>query len=410
MVSQADQAADHTRRNVLLLALCQAMSNSGTSMLITVASLAGFSLTPDKALATLPLALQWVATMTTTVPASMLMRRLGRRIGLSVGAVIFGSGGVLGVVALRIGSFEVFTLACMCVGSGNAFAQYYRFAAADAAPDHFKSKAISLVLAGGVVAAIAGPELAKATIDWLLPALYAGCYATLTILALAILVVLQGVRIPRLTAQERRETGRPLHRIARQPVFIVAVLSGALGYGSMTLIMTATPLAMTGCGFAFSDTATVIQGHVLAMFLPSFFTGSLIQRIGVLRIIALGSLLTAGCLVANMSGVGFTNFAAGLALLGLGWNFMFVGGSTLLTRAYTTAERAKTQAANDFVVFTSSVIGAFSSGMLQSKFGWVAVNAGIAPAMVIALAGVAWFALSERYARSKAPPKMGRGA
>jgi MFS family permease len=401
MASQADQAADHTRRNVLLLALCQALTNSGTSMLITVASLAGFSLAPDKALATLPLALQWVATMATTVPASLLMRRLGRRIGLSVGALIFGSGGVLGVAALKIGSFELFSLACMCVGAGNAFAQYYRFAAADAAPDHFKSKAISLVLAGGVFAAIAGPELAKLTIAALLPALYAGCYATLTILALAILVVLQGVKIPRLTTQELRESGRPLRQIARQPVFIVAVLSAAVGYGSMTLIMTATPLAMTGCGFAFSDTATVIQGHVLAMFLPSFFTGSLIQRIGVLRIIALGSLLIGGCLVANMTGVAFANFSVGLALLGLGWNFMFVGGSTLLTRAYTTAERAKTQAANDFVVFTTSVIGAFSSGMLQSKFGWVAVNAGIAPAMLIALAGIAWFALTQKYARAK---------
>jgi predicted MFS family arabinose efflux permease len=396
MSSHAAQAADHTRRNVLLLALCQGLSNSGMSMLVAVAALSGHLLASDKSLATLPLALQWTATMATTVPASLIMRRLGRRTGLSIGAGIFAVGGLIGASALRISSFELFCLACMCIGAGNAFAQYYRFAAADAAPESFRSKAISLVLAGGVIAGVVGPELAKHTIDWFLPTLYAGCYVTLTIIAGAIFVILQGVRIPRLTAAQLRDSGRPLAQIVRQPAFFVAVLAGALGYGSMTMVMTATPLAMKGCGFAFSDTATVIQGHVIAMFLPSFFTGSLIQRFGNLRIIAIGSLLTAGCLVANMSAVAFGNFSIGLALLGLGWNFMFIGGSTLLTRAYTTAERAKTQAANDFVVFSSSVIGAFSSGLLQNNFGWVAVNAGIAPAMLIALAAVAWLALHER--------------
>lgn len=396
MAGQADKAADNTRRNVLLLALCQALHNSGTSMLIVVSALAGYMLAADKSLATLPLALQWTATMATTIPASLLMRRYGRRLGLSVGALIFAGAGMLGVVALRLGSFELFSVACMCVGCGNAFAQYYRFAAADSAPESFRGKAISLVLAGGVVAAVVGPELAKLTIDWLLPALYAGCYAALSLLALSIVVVLQGVRIPRLSAEQLSSSGRPLREIARQPVFVVAVLSGMLGYGSMTLIMTATPLAMMGCGFAFSDTATVIQGHVLAMFLPSFFTGSLIQRFGVLRIIAAGSVLTAGCLIANMSGIAFANFWTGLALLGLGWNFMFVGGSTLLTQAYTTQERGKTQAANDFIVFSSSVFAAFGSGMLQNKFGWVAVNAGIAPAMLLALGSVAWLSLHRR--------------
>jgi MFS family permease len=402
MSSNAAPVADHTRRNVLLLALCQGLSNSGMSMLVTVAALTGYLLASDKSLATLPLALQWTATMGTTVPASLIMRRFGRRIGLSLGAVILGLGGVVGTIALKISSFELFCLACMCLGAGNAFAQYYRFAAADAAPEAFRSKAISLVLAGGVIAGVVGPELAKHTVDWFLPTLYAGCYVALTMLALVILAILQGVRIPRLTEAQRRDSGRPLRQIVRQPAFVVAVLSGALGYGSMTLIMTATPLAMAGCGFAFSDTATVIQGHVLAMFLPSFFTGSLIQRFGNLRIIAVGSLLTAGCLVANMSGLAFANFSTGLILLGLGWNFMFVGGSTLLTRAYAVAERAKTQAANDFIVFTSSVIGAFSSGLLQNKFGWLAVNAGIAPAMLIALIAVAWLALHQRKPQASA--------
>lgn len=403
MSTHAAQAADHTRRNVLLLALCQGLSNSGMSMLITVTALAGHLLAPDKALATLPLALQWTATMATTVPASLVMRRIGRRFGLSIGGGVFAAGGLLGALALKISSFELLSLACMCVGAGNAFAQYYRFAAADAAPESFRSKAISLVLAGGVIAGVVGPELAKHTIDWFLPTLYAGCFVTLSIIALAIVVILQGVRIPRLTAEQRRNSGRPLSQIVRQPVFVVAVLSGALGYGAMTLIMTATPLAMTGCGFAFADTATVIQGHVIAMFLPSFFTGSLIQRFGNLRIIAIGSLLTAGCLVANMSGISFANFSVGLILLGLGWNFMFIGGSTLLTRAYAVEERAKTQATNDFIVFSSSVVGAFSSGMLQNEYGWIAVNAGIAPAMLIALIAVIWLALHQRKPDSATP-------
>jgi predicted MFS family arabinose efflux permease len=402
MSSEAATAAENTRRNVIFLAICQGLSNSGMSMLVAVAALAGHLLATDKTLATLPIALQWAATMGTTIPASLLMRRIGRRAGFTFGAAVLGSGGLLGVAALMVPSFELFCIASIFVGAGNAFAQYYRFAAADAAPDNFKSKAISLVLAGGVVAAFLGPELAKLSVDWLLPALYAGCYAVLTILSGVIIVLLQGIRIPRLSRTQQQISGRPMIEIMRQPVFIVAVMSGALGYGSMILIMTATPLAMAGCGFAFNDTATVIQAHVLAMFLPSFFTGSLIQRFGNLRIIALGSLITAGCLVANMSGIAFANFSIGLALLGLGWNFMFVGGSTLLTRAYTPEERAKTQAANDFVVFTSSAVGAFSSGMLYNQFGWTIVNAGIAPAMVLALIAVIWLALRQRHAAAGA--------
>jgi len=396
MPTAAASAANNTRRNVIFLAICQGLSNSGMSMLVTVAALTGHLLAADKTLATLPIALQWAATMGTTIPASLLMRRIGRRAGFTFGATVLGSGGLLGLASLKISSFELFCIACIFLGAGNAFAQYYRFAAADAAPDNSKSKAISLVLAGGVVAAFLGPELAKLSVDWLLPTLYAGCYLTLTIVSGIIIVLLQGIRIPHLSLAQRRSAGRPILEIMRQPVFVVAVLSGALGYGSMVLIMTATPLAMAGCGFAFNDTATVIQAHVLAMFLPSFFTGSLIQRVGNLRIIALGSLITAGCLVANISGISFANFSIGLALLGLGWNFMFVGGSTLLTRAYAPAERAKTQAANDFVVFSSSTLGAFSSGMLYNQFGWTIVNAGIAPAMVLALIAVIWLALRQR--------------
>jgi MFS family permease len=251
--------SDPVRRNVLLLAICQAVSSSGTSMLAAVAALVGYSLVDDKSFATLPLAFQWTATMATTIPAAQLMRRFGRRAGLSLGAIIFMTGGALGVWSIWIANFYVFIAACVCVGSAMSFVHYYRFAAADSAPEDFKSKAISLVLAGGIVAAVMGGELAKLSVDWFEPLLYAGCYATIILLGLAVLIILQGVRIPTLTAEQRRSSGWPLLTIARQPVFMVAVLASALSYAAMIMIMTATPLAMQACGFEFHDTATVIQ-------------------------------------------------------------------------------------------------------------------------------------------------------
>jgi predicted MFS family arabinose efflux permease len=280
--------------------------------------------------------------------------------------------------------------------------QYYRFAAVDAVPESFRSKAISLVLAGGVVAAVLGGEVAKASFDWFLPSVYAGCYVALAIVGLIVLILLQGVRIPRLSVDQLRLSGRPLWVIARQPEFFVAVLAGALSYGAMVLVMTATPLAMGASGFHFEDSATVIQWHVLAMFAPSFFTGTLIARFGVLTIILVGTVLMLGALCVNIAGVDFMNFWGGLVLVGLGWNFMFVGGSTLLTSAYTIVERAKVQAANDFTVFSTAALAAFGSGALLTGFGWEGVNAGVAPAMAIALAAVIWMILVQRRDQARA--------
>ena len=384
---------DPVRRNVLLLASCQALSGAGNTVLIAAAALVGQMLADDKSLATLPLAFQWTATMLTTIPAAQLMRRYGRRAGLSLGAAVFILGGALGVVSVLIASFELFIVSCICSGVAQCFVQFYRFAAADAASEDFKSRAISLVLAGGVVAAIVGGQLAKASIDLLLPYLYAGCYLVVMVLGCCVLAVLQGLRIPNLTAEQRESTGRPLHVIARQPVFIVAVGAGALAYASMILVMTATPLAMTGCGFDFTDTTTVIQWHILGMYLPSFVTGHLIHRFGVLRIIALGGVLLATALVINIAGITFLHFAAGLLLLGFGWNFMFVGGSTLLTEAYKIEERAKCQGVNDFIVFSTTAVAAFGSGALYEGIGWSAVNGGALPAMGLVLLGVAWMVL-----------------
>jgi predicted MFS family arabinose efflux permease len=268
--------------------------------------------------------------------------------------------------------------------------QYYRFAAVDTAPENFRSKAISLVLAGGVVAAVMGGEVAKFSFDWFPLHIYAGCYVALTVIGLLVLITLQGVRIPRLSAQQRATSGRPVWVIARQPVFIVAVLAGALSYGSMVLVMTATPLAMGASGFVFTDSATVIQWHVLAMFAPSFFTGALIQRFGVLTIILTGTMLMFTALGVALLGIDFINFWGCLFLVGLSWNFMFVGGSALLTSAYTIEERAKVQAANDFTVFSASAMAAFGSGALLTGVGWNGVTAGVAPAMAIASIAVLW--------------------
>jgi len=387
MTATADRS-DPTKRNVVLLAMCQAFGMSGNAIIMTVSALTGVMLAQDDSLATLPLALQFTATMAGTFPAAFLMRRFGRRAGFSVGALLGVAGAGLAVHAIMIGDFALFCIAALPIGVFNTFVQYFRFAAADTASEAFKPRAISLVLAGGVVAAIAGPQLAIWTRELLAPVLFAGCYVAIGALCLVVLALLQFIEIPRLTAAQRADSGRPLKEIARQPVFLVAVLAAAVGYGAMSLVMTATPLAMVACGFVFDSAASVIQWHALAMFLPSFFTGSLIARFGAPNVILAGGVLILACLGINISGVTYVQFWSALVLLGLGWNFMFVGGTTLATETYTPSERAKTQALNDFLVFTTVAAASFSSAALHSNFGWIAVNLGVAPPLALAVAAV----------------------
>ncbi|NNG05138.1 MAG: MFS transporter [Inquilinus sp.] len=387
-IGRAAQGADPTRRNVLLLALCQALGISGMSIIVTISALVGYSLATDKTLATLPLALQFTATMASTVPASMLMGRIGRRAGFSVGTLFGIGGGAVAAYAVFEASFVLFIVGSMLIGTYQSFVQYYRFAAADTASERFRPRAISLVLAGGVIAAVVGPELAKWSRELFLPIYFAGCYVVIIALATTALVLLQFIEIPRLTAEQRRTTGRPALAILRQPKTIAAILSAATAYAVMSLVMTATPLAMVACGFAFNDAAFVIQWHSLAMFAPSFFTGSLVQRFGAVNIILTGAVLNVACLAINLSGVEFIQFWSALVLLGLGWNFMFVGGTTLLTEVHSPAERAKTQAMNDFIVFTGVAVAAFSSGALHTHLGWAAVNVAMAVPLTVALAAV----------------------
>lgn len=387
------------RRNVLILAACQALAMTGASLLITTAALIGQMLATDKSLATLPLGLQFVATMLTTIPASLLMKRVGRRVGFTVGALVGASGGTISSFAILSGSFAGFCLGNALIGVAMGFALFYRFAAADAADERFRSRAISFVMAGGVVAAISGPELAKWSRDMFEPALYVGCLAVVAALWASAAVLLQFVTIPRPTDAERRAVGRPLGEIVRQPVFVVAALGGMIGYGAMSLVMTATPLAMVAHRHDFTDAAFVIQWHALGMFAPSFFTGRLIARFGVLNIMLTGAALLAGCIVVNLSGTAMLQFWVALVALGLGWNFLYIGSTTLLTEAYRPAERAKVQALNDFLVFGSVAASSFSSGALHNRFGWEAVNYAVVAPVLLVLLAVLWL----RQRRAVAP-------
>jgi MFS family permease len=375
--------------SVLTLSASQALSLTGTTLVMTVTALTGASLTDDAALATFPLALQFVGTMAATIPASLLMGRVGRRLGFSIGQAIGLVFALISAYAVYQGNFWLFAAGSAGLGVHNAFWQYLRFAAAEAVSRPKRARAISYVLAGGVVAAVAGPWLATNSRDLLNPALFAGSYAVLAGLCATTIVLLQTARFRSPAPAERAKGGRPLMEIARTPIFIAAVVSSALGYGVMVLVMTATPLAMAGHGFGFSDAAFVIQWHVLGMFIPSFFTGKLIDRFGVTVIITTGVLLNLGAMVLNLSGAALENFWIALVLLGAGWNFMYIGGTTLLTECYRDEERAKVQALNDFLVFATVAVCSFSSGALYSAFDWNTVNWAMAVPMGVALLTVA---------------------
>ncbi len=390
------QKRRRARRNVALLALCQALYMSGTSLVLTVTALAGSSLTPHQLLATLPLSLQFIATMATTIPASMLMRRFGRRAGFALGATVGICGGILSVIALLWGSFILFCICGAMFGVVNGFAVFYRFAAADTADPAFRAKAISMVMAGGVVAAFIGPNLAKFGVDAISSQLYAGSFAALACLHLLALLLLSRIDIPRPTTADRAASGAPWAVILRRPAFLVAMFAAVAGYASMNLVMTATPLSMVGHNHPFDHAATVIQWHVFAMFAPSFFTGHLIARFGIHSVIMAGAALVLTCVGINLAGTDYPNYIAALVLLGVGWNFMFIGATTLLTTTHDAAEKAKVQGLNEFVIFSAVALASLASGAVQHELGWIFVNLVVAPLVLAALAAVLWLRLRTR--------------
>lgn len=378
-------------RAVFVLAMAQATAMICNSIMIVTSALTGQMLAADKGWATVPLACQFIATMLTTFPASFLMKRIGRKRGFMIGALIGIIGGLVMAAATYIANFWLFAVGNTIFGVSAAFTLFYRFAAAEAADDAFRPKAISLVMAGGVIAAVLGPELSKIGQDFLSPHIFAGGFVFIVGLSVLVVLLLLPLRLPQVAGtgpSVMPELARPLLEIVLQPRALSAIIAAMLGYGVMSFVMTATPLAMTFCGFNLkTGIAFVIQFHVLAMFAPSFVTGHIIRRFGEFRVMAAGVLCYAACIAIGMSGVDIHNFWLALVLLGLGWNFLYVAGTSQLTKCYRPSERAKIQAFNDCMIFSGVALCSFIAGTVEQSFGWDWVLRGaMVPVVLIALA------------------------
>jgi len=317
------------------------------------------------------------------------MQRVGRRLGFMTSSVFGMAGAAIATVGVLKAEFSIFCLGTILIGVFNGFGQYYRFAAAETASEEYRSRVISYVLAGGLIAAFAGPNLAKWSRQ-LLPEEFAGSYAILTGIYLLALSIAFFLRMPEPGAAARSTGRRPLVEIARQPAYLVAVASAMVAYGVMNFIMIATPLAMHDYAHPFSDTAFVIQWHVFGMFVPSFFTGHLIRKIGTPNIMLAGVLLLGLCVGINFSGTTVIHFWSSLIFLGLGWNFLFVGATTQLTGTYSNNEKAKAQALNDFIVFSTVTLTSFSSGAVQNILGWKTINMAVIPFLLLIVLANLW--------------------
>ncbi len=388
------------RHNAVVLAVAMALGGSSPAIVVSLGGLVGQALASNKELATLPVSLLNLGLALGTIPAAMLMRKAGRRIGYIVGAGIGLAGGCLAAFGIASYSFALFCLGTLIIGSYGSFNQSYRFAATDAASDSFKPRAISWVMTGGLIAGVIGPQTVIWTRDAVQAAPFAGAFlgqATLALLSMAVVSFLRPAPVS--VSSATLGGGRPLLEIVRQPRFIVAAVTGLVSYSLMTFMMTAAPLAMIGCGHPVGAAALGIQWHILAMFGPSFFTGRLISRFGKKRVTAAGLILIAVSALIGLSGTDIAHFWTTLILLGLGWNFGFIGATALVTDCYRPEERAKVQAANDFLIFGSVALASFSSGKLLNAGGWETVNWMVFPPVVVALALLAW----QRRAKAIAP-------
>jgi MFS family permease len=395
-----DSIAKH---NAVVLAAAMALGGSSPAIVVSLGGLVGQTLASNKELATLPVSLLNLGLALGTIPAAMLMRKAGRRIGYVVGAGIGLAGGCLAAFGIASYSFVLFCLGTLIIGSYGSFNQSYRFAATDAASEAFKPRAISWVMTGGLIAGVVGPQTVIWTRDAVEGAPFAGAFLGQAALAFLSMIVVWFLRpAPVSVASTNAGGGRPLLEIVRQPRFIVAAVTGLVSYSLMTFMMTAAPLAMIGCGHSVGAAALGIQWHILAMFGPSFFTGRLISRYGKGPVTAAGLVLIAVSAVIGLSGITIAHFWITLILLGLGWNFGFIGATALVTDCYRPEERAKVQAANDFLIFGSVAVASFSSGKLLSAGGWESVNWLVFPPVLIALALLAW----QQKAKLIAPAKV----
>jgi MFS family permease len=398
------QTVPGEKKNVVLLSASQALFGIAMTTVLTLSGVVGSRLAPDPSLATLPIALMQIATLFFTFPASILMKRLGRRTGFLIGTTLGGTtGGAVSAIGVITGSFWVFAVGNMLLGIYQAFAMYYRFAAADCASDSFRSRAISLVMAGGVVAAIFGPWNANYSQALTQSTPEAGPFLVLAGLAIVATILVGMLEVPDSREPAGAGAGRKLGAIASQPAFVVALLAAAIGYGVMVLIMTATPISMQNNGFEIGQTALVMQFHVMGMFAPSFITGTLIARAGVLNILLTGGLILLGSVLLAISGVALWQYLISLLLLGVGWNFLFIGGSTLLTETHTVAERGKVQGLNDFAIFSLVALGSALSGALLHSLGWVSLNVIAIPLVAITLFATIWLKFAQSRKSVEAP-------
>jgi MFS family permease len=386
---------DSIRRNIGLLAACQAMLMTNNATLIAINGLAGLALAPYASLATLPVTCWVVGGALSTMRASLYMRRVGRQAGLIRGASIGIVGALICGGAVWLQSFWLLCFGALVFGSFNAFGQYYRFVAADMASAEFRATAVSLVLAGGLVGGILGPSLSRLTVDLVGPR-FTGAYLALILVALATMALLRLIRIPHVAAEASAASGRPLRQIAKQPKFVVAVLAGALSYGVMNFLMTSTPIAMSACGHPYGDAAFVISSHVVAMFAPAFFTGGLIKRLGSVPVMLAGALLNVVAIAVALNGIAVANFWWSLVLVGVGWNFLYIGATTLLTETYRPEERAQAQGANESAIFAMMAVSSLSSGMIVTNAGWEKVNFAALPLVAVVIAALLWLALGMR--------------
>ena len=395
----ADAAPDDTRARRAVAILFWAQSVLGAQMPVhfILGGLAGGALAETPALATLPISMIVLGSMLSAPLMAAFMGRYGRRAGFLLGALAGAAGAGIAAEAILIRSFELFCAGTLLVGIYMSAHNFYRFAAADMASPGFRPKAISWVMAGGLFAALLGPQFVIWFRDWLEPVPYAGAYLFLVGLNLVGAVPLLFLDIPRPARRAKGAVrpGRPWREILSERRVVVAMLCAMVSYSLMNLIMTSTPLAMIGCGFVTDEAADVVRVHVLAMYAPSFVTGPLIVRFGAPRIIALGLALLAGASVVALMGVDLENFYIALALLGVGWNFGFIGATTMLASAHGPAEQARVQGLNDFLVMGLVTVASFSSGALLAGFGWEAVNIAMLPLLTLAAAALVWLALRE---------------
>ncbi|MEE4378959.1 MAG: MFS transporter [Candidatus Competibacteraceae bacterium] len=379
-------------RNVLLLSVCQALFWSALMIGITMSGLVGQMLAEHKAFATLPAGILALVTVLVTRPASLLMQRFGRRAGFLLGALAGLIGGLICAGGIFAGNFMVFCLGNGVLGLYQAIGQYYRLAATDSVAPERRGRAVSTVMAGGIVAALVAPSLSVWSKDLFFPALFAGSFllvSVLSIVAVAFIVVLTE---PQPMSGEENAAGRPFSEIIRQPIFIFAIVNAGIAHGTMILVMLATPLAMVACSYPVAAAASVIQWHVLGMFVPSFFSGQLIDRWGAATVGMIGATILCLSVIVAASGIELTNFGIALALLGIGWNLMYVAGTTMIAAAHRPAERGRVQGAAEMMIAGIATLAAFASGGLLNGLGWTAVNMGATPLLIAAAGLTFWFA------------------